>query len=331
MGSEDRKSKRNDEVWNERDDDFEDSDDVVQDEWTTDLTDSTQPGASGFSPTESCACPGGKTLLLDVNAALCPLCGKPFDKTLEDATLNATTAADQSGATANGEVDAVTSLLVDGLVIVPSEASLEDEIFASTPENESINTDPPREERQAGIKIPVESDSRSSVPLPCPPLLLTYFVLKRDYRNVNEMSFSLHFVENSDQGRVLESVRHLEQQLGIPLHVVSLGEQHSTQVEHKHLHTLYVNDQIMVKFQLLRQCETRFTLQDQPPFQVPLIHIKSLCQDRIPTSVAQVHVTPNCQPGEVCQDHIKMTIDTGQTTHIMLIPIWSSLPANPGE
>lgn len=63
-------------------------------------------------------------------------------------------------------------------------------------------------------------------------------------------------------------MRHLEQQLGIPLQVVSLGEQHSTQVEHKHLHTLNVTEQITVTFKLLKQCETRFRLQDQPPFQV---------------------------------------------------------------
>lgn len=52
------------------------------------------------------------------------------------------------------------------------------------------------------------------------------------------------------------------------------------------------------------------------------MRIKSLCQNRIPGSVAQVCVMPICEPGEVCQDHIKMTINTGHTIHIMLIPIW---------
>lgn len=56
--------------------------------------------------------------------------------------------------------------------------------------------------------------------------------------------------------------------------------------------------------------------------QVPLMRIKSLCQNRIPGSIAQVHVEPLCEPGEVCQDHLRMTLDTGQTIYSMLIPIW---------
>lgn len=65
-----------------------------------------------------------------------------------------------------------------------------------------------------------------------------------------------------------------------------------------------------------------FLLTSPKHCQVPLMRIKSLCQNRIPGSVAQVCVMPICEPGEVCQDHIKMTINTGHTIHILLIPIW---------
>ena len=153
-------TQRNEVARNESNDDFNVGEDVVHDESrTTDLADSAQPSTSGFSPSESCVCPGRKTPSLNMNSASCPLCGKPVDKTLEEATLNTTLAADESGATENGEVDAITSLLVDGLVIVPSEASLENEISTSMPENDNLNidTDLPCGERQAGIKTPVES------------------------------------------------------------------------------------------------------------------------------------------------------------------------------
>lgn len=144
----------NDEARNERDDDPDDRSEVVQDEITPDIGDSPQPGASSFSPTEFCVCPGETTLLFDINEAICPLCGKLIDKTVKEAT---TSAADESGASANGHVDALISTLVQGLVIVPPEASLQDEIFASTQENWSVDTDLPCEEGQGGIKIPVES------------------------------------------------------------------------------------------------------------------------------------------------------------------------------
>lgn len=327
MDSEDRQSESNDEARNERDDDPDDRSEVVQDEITPDIGDSPQPGASSFSPTEFCVCPGETTLLFDINEAICPLCGKLIDKTVKEAT---TSAADESGASANGHVDALISTLVQGLVIVPPEASLQDEIFASTQENWSVDTDLPCEEGQGGIKIPVESISHPSVQVPCPPLLLKFYVLKQDHIDVNEMLFSLHFIEYSEQGRVTSSVRQLEQHLGMRFQVVPLGKEHSTQAESKHLHTINVDQQITVTFQLLGQCERKFLLRGDT-FEVPLICIKSLCQNRIPGSVAQVCVMPICEPGEVCQDHIKMTINTGHTIHIMLIPIWSSRPADQGE
>ena len=90
-----------------------------------------------------------------MNEAICPLCGKLIDKTVKEATTSAT---NEQGATANGHVDGLISSLVQGLVIVPSEASLDDEIFSSTQENGSVDTDLPCEEGQGGIKIPVESE-----------------------------------------------------------------------------------------------------------------------------------------------------------------------------
>ena len=42
--------------------------------------------------------------------------------------------------------------------------------------------------------------------------------------------------------------------------VVPLGKEHSTQAESKHLHTINVDQQITVMFQLLKQCETKFIL-----------------------------------------------------------------------
>lgn len=327
MDSEYRRSESSDEARSERDDVLDDRNDVVQDEITPNISEPPQPGASGFSPTEFCVCPGETTLLLDVNEAICPLCGKLIDKTVKEATTSAT---NEPGATANGRVDGLISSLVQGLVIVPSEASLDDEIFSSTQENGSVDTDLPCEEGQGGIKIPVESISHPSVQVPCPPLLLKFFVLKQDHIDVNEMLFSLHFIEYSEQGRVTPSVSQLEQHLGMRFQVVPLGEEHSTQAESKHLHTINVDQQITVMFQLLKQCETKFILRGDT-FEVPLMRIKSLCQNRIPGSVAQVCVMPICEPGEVCQDHIKMTINTGHTIQILLIPIWSSRPADQGE
>ena len=56
--------------------------------------------------------------------------------------------------------------------------------------------------------------------------------------------------------------------------------------------------------------------------QVPLVHIMSLSQNRIPSPLVQVHVESLCEPGELCQDHLRMTLAYGRTTQRMLIPIW---------
>ena len=42
--------------------------------------------------------------------------------------------------------------------------------------------------------------------------------------------------------------------------VVPLGEEHSIQAESKHLHTINVDQQITVMFQLLKQFERKFIL-----------------------------------------------------------------------
>lgn len=50
--------------------------------------------------------------------------------------------------------------------------------------------------------------------------------------------------------------------------------------------------------------------------------INSLCQHRLPGATVQVRVVSLCEPGELCEDHIRMKMHYGQTTRRMLIPIW---------
>lgn len=129
------------------------------------------------------------------------------------------------------------------------------------------------------------------------------------------------------QGRVASIVSQLQRDQFSSIQVVPFGNEYSPQQENRHFHLLNLENEIIIKFELRREAQGRFRLQEeQRPFQVPLVHIMSLSQNRIPSPLVQVHVESLCEPGELCQDHLRMTLAYGRTTQRMLIPIWSARP-----
>lgn len=56
--------------------------------------------------------------------------------------------------------------------------------------------------------------------------------------------------------------------------------------------------------------------------QAPLHRILSLSQNRIPGAIAKVFVECLAGPGHICQAHLRMVLEYGDTIRIMLIPIW---------
>lgn len=54
----------------------------------------------------------------------------------------------------------------------------------------------------------------------------------------------------------------MEEQQGIKLHAVSFGDEYLTQQHSQHFHTLCLEDNITVEFQLFKQTHLKFRIRD---------------------------------------------------------------------
>lgn len=261
---------------------------------------------------ETCNCTKG-TGVAHVNGVTCPICDKVINLVVEE--------SGQTTFTCGTESD-LSHILATGMPM----GSLTPELSSGDQSAKSCEPEYQRTVRAVGedaCKIPIEGDSEMSVQMPCTPCDVTLFILQQNYPQTNEQQISIYFAENMGQTRIPLWIKQMEQNQGIKL--VSSGDEHSSQQENKHFHHLCLEGGITVKFELVKQIHRKFRIRNhQAIHEVPLHRIKSLCQHRIPGATLQVRIESLCEPGEVCQDHLRMTMENGQTIHKFLIPIWSS-------
>lgn len=166
-------------------------------------------------------------------------------------------------------------------------------------------------------------------------------------------------------------IQQLQRNRDSSFQAVSCGEEYSSQREHKHFHSLNIENDLQIRFELPREGNFRLRLEqeitqvcrfntkttrwfikqlewefwtkicfqlhgmaffssvDDVFFfthfkQVPLARIMSLNHNRILSSIARVHVEPLGEPGELLEEHLRMTLEHGTTSQRLLIPIWVS-------
>lgn len=118
-------------------------------------------------------------------------------------------------------------------------------------------------------------------------------------------------------------IQQLQRNRDSSFQAVSCGEEYSSQREHKHFHSLNIENDLQIRFELPREGNFRLRL-EQEITQVPLARIMSLNHNRILSSIARVHVEPLGEPGELLEEHLRMTLEHGTTSQRLLIPIWVS-------
>lgn len=182
---------------------------------------------------------------------------------------------------------------------------------------------PIAEQNETGT--PSHSYSDTSVGIPCQGTDFTYYASVKDLAT-NEQCFSVHFVCTRlfQQSRVSRWIKRMQQQQQIKL--VPIGDEYLCQCENQYFHTAFVGTHmhLTIKFQLLKQVHRKFRITHaQIADKVPLHHILSLGQHRVPVAIASVFIKFLAEPEEPpCQDHLRVIVQYGDITRNMLIPIW---------
>lgn len=291
---------------------------------------STRQSPSGAFDDEAsrlhCVCNRGNNAFAYGRTDRCPFCVYNA-KTCQSGETSGRVSDEESVTFSATNLEALHLTLARGMESVPQTHETSREVqAASTTNSANVDISAPSPVIKSG-NAPAEGFSDSSVPYPCQPRQVTLYVIRNDHQLLDVMTFSVYCVEQSMQGRVASIVRQLQRDQFSSIQVVPFGNEYSPQQENRYFHLLNLENEITITFELWREAQRSFRLQEeQRPFQVPLVHIMSLSQNRIPSPLVQVHVEPLCEPGELCQDHLRMTLAYGRTTQRMLIPIWSARP-----
>lgn len=216
-----------------------------------------------------CVCNRGNNAFAYGRTDRCPFCGKYDAKTRQNGETSDRVSDEESVTSTANNLEALHLTFTRGMESVPQihETSHEAQA-ASTTNSANINTLAPCPAIKSG-NVPAEGFSDSSVPYPCPPQQVTLYVIRNDHQGLDVMTFSVYCVEQSMQGRVASIVSQLQRDQFSSIQVVPFGNEYSPQQENRHFHLLNLENEIIIKFELRREAQGRFRLQEeQRPFQV---------------------------------------------------------------
>lgn len=194
----------------------------------------------------------------------------------------------------------------------------------SSPRENSIDEysgDPSQAE--AGGKIPVHGTWRKKTACQIPPRSREFeFYLRGDvHPESNEKWFSVHAIPV--QRYPDETIKVSEDFDWNAAQPIAIGEEGMGLEESKPTHriSLTKDTNLTITFELLRRNEN-IEMESLPAQEVPLYKILSKSQERLSGALARVIIRFHGEPGERCENRIRMTIKYGENQRNMIFPVW---------
>lgn len=177
---------------------------------------------------------------------------------------------------------------------------------------------------EGGRKIPVHGTcgETTTYQIPSRPREFEYYLTHDLQPSTNGTVFSVHFVPV--QRYQDEPIKVREDFNWNLVKLIAIGKEGMSLEESKPTHriSLTKDTNVTITFELLRRDGKFEIIEILRAQEVPLHRILSTSQHRLPGPIARILVRCLGEPGELCQNHIRMKIKYGQNETTIIFPTW---------
>ncbi|XP_068702733.1 uncharacterized protein [Montipora foliosa] len=184
------------------------------------------------------------------------------------------------------------------------------------------NEDPSQAEGRGKIPVHGMWPKKTPIQIPSRPREFECYLTDAVHPPTNETGFSIHFV--AVQRYPDETIKVQGDFDWNVVKFIALGEEGMSIEESKPTYriSLTKDTKVTIEFELLRRDGKFEIVEILCAQEVPLHKILSASQHRLPGPIARILVRCLGEPGELCQNHIRMKIKYGQNQRIIIFPIW---------
>ncbi|XP_068718169.1 uncharacterized protein [Montipora capricornis] len=205
-----------------------------------------------------------------------------------------------------------------------SENSMQDHNSSTSrrPRTRQDNEDPSPVEERGRTLVHGTWRKKTTFQIPSRPRVFEFFLTVDVTLATNEKRFSVQFLPV--QRYPDENIKVSEDINLNAAKIIAIGEEGMSLKDNKHFHriSLTKNTKVTITFEILRRDGNIEIMGTQPAKEVPIHRILCTSQERFPGAITRVLIRCLGEPGQRCENHIRMTIKYGENQRAMIFPVW---------